>query len=284
MKMTLLRICLVSLAITCVAFSVQAQTTLSPGDLAIIGVNADGSPGPNYFSFVLLKDIEAGTQIYFTDRGWSDDGFWPNCNPSESNPHRDGIVLWTAPTDIDSCTIINWTYEGGTDFEVQGVYDIDLMTSGDQVIAYQGPHFNAPAPFIFAVQTNSTQRQGASNCDHNQSALPPGLTDGVNAVAVGEDSGGEDEWDNSVYNDAVTTGFPQEILAAIANADNWNGADDSIPLSREDGDTTTFHCSSSYQGEGEGVPTLSQWGLMILGLCLSVIGLVAVRRRIFKLG
>jgi hypothetical protein len=39
----------------------------------------------------------------------------------------------------------------------------------------------------------------------NTSALPPGLTVGVNAVAVGAGAGDGDEYDNSAYNLSVTT-------------------------------------------------------------------------------
>ena len=56
--------------------SIIAQTTLEAGDLAIIGFNGDN---PDQFAFVLLVDIESGTEITFTDSGLkSDDTFRGN--------------------------------------------------------------------------------------------------------------------------------------------------------------------------------------------------------------
>ena len=46
--------------------SIIAQTTLEAGDLAIIGFNGDN---PDQFSFVLLVDVTANTEITFTDSG-----------------------------------------------------------------------------------------------------------------------------------------------------------------------------------------------------------------------
>ncbi|NET52128.1 MAG: hypothetical protein F6K09_26575, partial [Merismopedia sp. SIO2A8] len=46
-------------------------TMLSAGDIAIIGINTDD---PDDFSFVLLRDIEVGTEITFTDSGWLNSG------------------------------------------------------------------------------------------------------------------------------------------------------------------------------------------------------------------
>ena len=55
---------------------INAQTTLVAGDLAIIGFNGDN---PDQFAFVLLVDIESGTEITFTDSGVkSDDTFRGN--------------------------------------------------------------------------------------------------------------------------------------------------------------------------------------------------------------
>ena len=181
-------------------------TTLAPGDLAIIGLNADN---PDSFSFVLLTDIEAGTEIFFTDNGVLSDG---------SFRANEGIVKYTAPSALSAGAVIEFTDASG-DFATESG-SFALATSGDQIIAYQGTVDNPT--FIYAVQTNSTQFQTGSN-DAQQSDLPPGLTVGTTAVAVGAGAGPEDEVDNSTYNESVTTGTQAELLAAISNAANWNG-------------------------------------------------------------
>ena len=46
----------------------NAQTTLSPGDIVILDINADNDT----FSFMTLVDLEIGTEIKFTDEAWLD--------------------------------------------------------------------------------------------------------------------------------------------------------------------------------------------------------------------
>ena len=59
-------------------------TTLSVGDIAI--VHYDSST--DAFSFVFLRDVEAGTVVNFTDNGWlAAGGFRPG----------EGTVTYTAP-------------------------------------------------------------------------------------------------------------------------------------------------------------------------------------------
>jgi hypothetical protein len=59
------------------------------------------------------------------------------------------------------------------------------------------------ANFHFALQTYFKQKQRTLILRHQ----PPGLTVGVNAVAVGAGAGDGDEYDNSAYNLSVTNGI-----------------------------------------------------------------------------
>ncbi|MEA5597414.1 Ig-like domain-containing protein [Rivularia sp. UHCC 0363] len=192
-------------------------TTLSAGDIAIIGINTDN---PDNFSFVLLVDIETGTEIRFTDSGWTD-----------SNAFRasEGAFKYTATTNLSAGTVINFVndavnFAADNDAGV-GTNGFNLSTSGDQVIAFQGASTNPT--FIYAVQTNSTQFQTTASTS-NDSALPNGLVNGTSAVAVGQGSG--TEWDNSVYNMSVTSGTREEILAAVSNPVNWTGSNDVLTI------------------------------------------------------
>ena len=63
----------------CNVLQLHSQTTLNPGDLAIVGVNSNNNactsdgyngPGEDNIYFVCFKDIETGTVIDFTDNGW----------------------------------------------------------------------------------------------------------------------------------------------------------------------------------------------------------------------
>ena len=187
-------------------------TTLAPGDIAIIGVNSDN---PDDFSFVLLTDITAGTEIFFTDSGILSDG---------SFRANEGAVRYTAPADLAAGSVISFVgnaadFTATNDSNV-GNNGFSLSTSGDQVIAFQGS--TASPIFLYAVQTNSTQFQTTADSS-NTSALPTGLVVSTTAVAVGTGSGAGDEADNATYNESVTSGTQAELLAAISDAANWNG-------------------------------------------------------------
>lgn len=187
-------------------------TSLSADDIAIIGINADN---PDDFSFVLLVDIDAGTEIRFTDSGVLSDG---------SFRANEGAVKYTAPAALTAGTVINFV-KNNADFTADndtgvGTSGFSLSTSGDQIIAFQG--LSTDPTFLFALLTNSTEFQ-ADATSSNTSALPPGLEIGTTAVAVGAGAGPTQEVDNAVYSGPVT-GSPTELLAAISDASNWTGS------------------------------------------------------------
>ncbi|MGK7890938.1 MAG: endonuclease/exonuclease/phosphatase family protein, partial [Leptolyngbyaceae cyanobacterium] len=167
-------------------------TTLSAGDIAIIGFNYDN---PDEFAFVPLVDLSAGTEINFTDNGWQAAG---------SFRATEGTFTWTAPTPIAAGTVINPT-----------ISSILFSASGDQIIAYQGDASNPT--FIYAL--NSEGNPGVWQSDStssNTSALPTGLVNGETAVAL-------DEIDNAIYT-GITSGSKAELLAAISDQSNWSGS------------------------------------------------------------
>ena len=73
--------------------SVAMATTLSVGDIAIVHYNSS----TDAFSFVFLRDVEAGTIVNFTDNGWlAAGGFRAGEN----------TVTYTAPAAIAAGTIV----------------------------------------------------------------------------------------------------------------------------------------------------------------------------------
>ncbi|WP_185984144.1 ExeM/NucH family extracellular endonuclease [Aureimonas mangrovi] len=172
-------------------------TTLSAGDIAFVDFASDN---PKSFAFVLLTDVEAGTAINFTDNGWRADG---------SFRANEGVIGWTAEAALTAGTVVR--LEG-----VQGGFN--LSTSGDQILAYQG---DAASPaFISAIQFNGADWD-ADATNSNSSALPAGLTDGVNAVSIAN-------VDNGFYS-GPTSGDPAAIRAALNDADNWT-VNDNAPV------------------------------------------------------
>lgn len=191
----------------------SAQTSLDAGSLAVTGF---GSDNPDDFHFVLLADIEAGTRIRFTDSGVKSDGSFRG---------NEGAVAYTAPEALTAGTHIGYI-SSSADFSVDnddrvGNRGLSLSTEGDQLIAFQGSSDNPS--FIFAFQSNSSSWQ-ADASNSNTSALPPGLTDGLDAVAAGSGPGEGDEYDNAAYNMSVSQGPADYVLKAIADKANWEGS------------------------------------------------------------
>jgi hypothetical protein len=161
-------------------------TVLTVGDIAIVQYNSGTT---DTFTFVFLRDVEAGTIVNFTDNGWlAAGGFRPG----------EGTVTYTAPSAIAA----------GTTVTLSG---LNLDDAGDQIIAYQG----APAtPTILHVvdlaDGNNTVAGDATN--DNTTALPPGFALDVNAVAVG--------FDNAIYA-GPNSGPSAELFPLINDSANW---------------------------------------------------------------
>jgi hypothetical protein len=193
------------------------QTTLAAGDIAITGFNSFLPGGPDGFSFVLLTDIENGTQIQFTDQGWLSAGGF--------RVKGEGIITWTATSDLSCGTEITINYDtAGTIYiaNLGGALETNLGFlldfGGDQLLAYQGSM--ATPTFIYAINFDGAGWSDAVDAD--TSALPTGLIDGVNAVDLGET--------NSAQYDCSILSNPSLILAALSDNTLWNLSSIFIPL------------------------------------------------------
>ncbi len=207
---------------------VWGQTTLSAGDIIIIGFSGDTAPtgGENAksFSWVPLVNLVEGTVINFTDSGWLGTSF---------RAFEGGAIYTVQSGGISAGTIIEahgttntlWA-ENGEAWSAPpagvGNNGMNFSTGGDQILAYQG---DAATPtFVFSVNGASTGWSASGDPgDANQTSLPTGLTDGINCVACGYGDGNEDEYDNVWYSGSVISGTKEEILSAVSNDANWTG-------------------------------------------------------------
>lgn len=224
MKWTTLLIC----ALLCLSgFNGNTQTVLAPGDLVIILGQSDN---PNKFAFYTKVDLDAGTEIYFTDCGADASGF--------NSPCMEGAVKYTAPAGgISAGSII--MYESGagtpnfstyTDSRIN--FGFSLSIDGDQIIAFQDSNPGvAPDPgeeptFLFALNLNSTAFNG-NKASPNQTGLPSGLstTGTITALGAGKSSMPPTEWDNAVYNDTYDHGSYEAAFTAFTDIDNWLQSD-----------------------------------------------------------
>ncbi len=203
-----------------------AATSLDAGDVAFVGLNSDGNDD---FSFVLLKDIDSGTFVYITDEGWNDSGSF-----SDSNASGDGIIKWTAASNLSAGTVIHvQTSDSGTIKSVPtcntgSISDISnqflVSYIGDQLFIYQGTRSNPV--FIAGIHYNIEAGVTTSNdwdeatSSNSTSELPNQLTNGSNAIWVYES--GPTERDNFIYGGSVTSGTHSDLLNAINKLSNWN--------------------------------------------------------------
>ena len=125
----------------------QAASVLAAGDAAIVSFRSDT---PDAFAFVLLKEVEAGTVIHFTDNGWQAAG---------SLRTTEGVVSWTAPAGANTLagTVVRVSAAEGTPAATVGTAvrsgSFNLASGGDSLLAYQG---TAAAP--------SASRSASARC------------------------------------------------------------------------------------------------------------------------
>ncbi len=198
---------ILSCLIFLLAFNVgKTQTVLVAGDIAITGFNSRNTPYGEEFNFVILRDITAGTQIKLTDKGWFAAGGFRSA---------EGILTWTASTNLPCGTEVNInnttnppTPSVGTITET-GTFGLRAGL-GDEILVYQGPEVTPT--FLYAIHfANANGWSDAT--DANNTGLPTGLTDGVNAVNFGN-------LNNGNYNCTAINGAAA-ILVDITQVANW---------------------------------------------------------------
>ena len=115
--------------------STGAPTTLAVGDIAVIGMSPFA--GLDSFHFVALRDINPGTEIRFSDKGWRSDNNTFGPNPAPTNAAFEQEIVWTASALVTKGAVVGPITNGG------------LHTTGDQIIAFTGT--TAAPTFLHAV-------------------------------------------------------------------------------------------------------------------------------------
>lgn len=165
---------------------VLGQTTLAAGDLALIGMDTPGED----FSFVAFVNLDAGTEIYFTDE---------EADGDYSIGTGEGTVLYTAPSGgVLAGTVI--TYVGNiADFETTSDGVLVLGNSGDGIIAYQGATVGTVTTFLHAIGKNSSAI----------GTFPVGFS---NFMTFGND--------DAEYN-GTRTGTAVALMTSVNTSGNW---------------------------------------------------------------
>jgi hypothetical protein len=186
---------------------------LYTGDIAFTGYASSVSPGADEFSFMLLRAVAANEQVFFTDKSWdagtktwaSDKTLirWTsnaaykagtvimiqgltasvlNSNstptPKPTNTPKAGTPTVTPTT----TTIVNLPSAGDVfDMEYSGGFSLS-KTNGDFITAFQGSL--ATPRCIAGINMVPGGYITSGTASTYASYLPPGLTLGVNAVAL----------------------------------------------------------------------------------------------------
>ncbi|ELR69999.1 hypothetical protein C900_04426 [Fulvivirga imtechensis AK7] len=178
---------------------------LGAGSIAFTYYRSDD---PNEFAFVLLEDVEVGTQIKFTNNGWTE-------GPPTGFRTGEETLVWEA----------DQRYFAGKEVVIAGSSassgtttgsELTLSTGGDQIIAYQGTSVNPT--LLSAIHMNGNW--DADNDSDNKSEEPVSqLTTGVNMLAI------TSETDNAAYDMSTLVGSASAIRSAINNQANWDSDD-----------------------------------------------------------
>lgn len=231
------------------------NTTLSAGDIAVLGLNGDDGYPNQRWAFVALTDISAGTVIHFTDAGFDNTLVG---NQFYENTSNEGHMTWTVESNItagQAFVVTNSNSGSASITEMGGAARAGVtgslggsssgfLSTGDQIFVYQGAAgTTVGATFIYGLNT-------AQSSDHvvvgqwlkpdatvntNKSDRPTGLVDGTSAVVLTSSTtssqtvgGAAYGYDNMKYA-GTTTGTKEQLLAAIGNAANWVGNDGTLP-------------------------------------------------------
>jgi hypothetical protein len=151
-----------NLIFTFTCITLNAQTTLSLGDIAFVAYNSDGTvptgTPADQFGFVCLVGISSSTVINFTDQGWLNaGGFYSNGGDatitvtfSSALTSGDQVFIDAAGGVVDQAGTTVGSFSGS---------GLSFPSSGDQIFAYQGsaPTNNTSAQlakFIAAIHMN----------------------------------------------------------------------------------------------------------------------------------
>ena len=183
-------------------------TEIPAGGIAIIGVNGnpltgDGGGDGESFAFVVLNPFPVGTEIFFTDAGWSNNAAIGWHRTSEF--HR---ASWVSTGSEALGSVVTLTIS-------------NINNGGDQVAVYQydgvGDPKTDPANvrFLYAITLRNNWFDPPVPDNNESSALYFGLTNGLTALSLPSASSV-----NARYN-GTRTGTAQQLLLAISNPTNW---------------------------------------------------------------
>jgi hypothetical protein len=191
----------------------QSQTSLIVGDLQVLGVTADA---PDSFSFVLWKNIEAGTVIRFMDQSFT------SATTGVLGTENDMSLSFSAGLTAGSVVYVE---NGGSTLVNGGVFSVTktgslsgISNDGDQVFAYQGAAMASGTDFtgrtlLYGLNVANTNWLGSGTANAQNSYLPTA----INSLDANVDSGNSDNVDYTGTRTGMTTAAYRAAVGNIAN-------------------------------------------------------------------
>jgi len=225
------------------AWTSHSQTELLPGDLAIIGINANngscsGVTGEDLISIVFFRDITTGTTLDMTDNGWEalNPGFFGNREGAYRFTRTGGtlpagtVVTFSLPavggTPSATSPDNEWAF---TRLNSQAT-NVNLNANGDQIFFFQGGTWDdgdtgfegnqqnaqyVGGRMLFAFNTKTTWQAGQNDSD--DSGLPPEVAPCFFMAPSGAAS------DFLYYDGPNEAAPPLSWIARLSNPNNWSG-------------------------------------------------------------
>jgi hypothetical protein len=198
--------------------NLQAQTVLSQGDMAVVGVNATNGSGcsgaatgtDDLISIVFFKPITTNTQFCMTDCAYN-----TNATPATNDDTwttTEGALCFTynGATTIPAGTLITIEVSGGiatilvnspysgswtATYPYPALNAFNLNSSGDQIFFYQTDIFSGTlsnangdaANLLYGFNTRNAWNAASGTFNNNNSYLPPNMECNVMLPSVGSD-------------------------------------------------------------------------------------------------
>ncbi len=217
--------------------------TLAAGDIAIVAFQASGSPADS-FSFATLKDVDAGTIIYFTDNGYSASGTVGFRGVTATdNDGNENVIKFTVGTGgllagkiVSSVStfystsatgmwtktgLLNSTTPAPVPAQTGSFASLAFANSGEQLTAFTSTNPNQPLlSGVTALYNFDNTNAYEASTSTATGELAPGLVQGTSAVLL---DGAVNTKNYATFNFGAFTGSADQAtwLTRFGTASNW---------------------------------------------------------------
>lgn len=226
----------------------NAQTTLSIGDVQTIGVTSDANDS---FSFVLWKDIEAGTILRFMDHSFTNATTGVNGTEGDMSLTFSSALTAGSVVRVENAgsTLVNGgAFSGTTTGALSGI-----SSDGDQVFIYQGAAIGSGTSFsgrtlLHGLNVANTNWLTVGTASSNASFIPTV----INTADASFDSGSFDNVDYSGARSGLTGAAFRAAASSLTNYTQNNTRFDLATGGFTISNTASLHWDANGSTSGNG--------------------------------